>query len=512
MEVMRGKMLAGLASLAFAAGAFANDTYTRVAFLDGLQEVPPNNTGARGYATFQINPDTNTVNYRIAFSGLSAPETAAHVHGVAGPGVNAGVLFALPAGNPKVGSFTYAEAMQNDLLNGRMYVNIHTAAIPTGEIRGQIVSMVADLDGGQETPPVATPARGVGLFNINTATNQMEYYIIYGGLGSPETAAHIHGYQPHGLAAGVVHPLPSANPKVGTWNYPQAEEQRILDGMTYVNIHTAVNGPGEIRGQIVSSVNPMDSLQETPPIPGAAAAGGGGLVAFNRATNTLTYDMRHQGLLSAQTAAHIHGFAAPGASAGVLHNIGVGARMLGTWAFGAGAATNVFNGLTYFNVHTVGNAPGEIRGQIREGDLLPDCPVILAQPTDVTAAAGATVSFAPVLHPDTPGPLNFQWRRNGTDIPPGQPRFSGQNTANLTINPVDPADEGTYDVVITNGCGKPTISAGATLDVTGCDSIDFNGDGLFPDNTDLEDFLSVFGGGPCSTGTCGDIDFNNDGL
>ena len=45
-----------------------------------------------------------------------------------------------------------------------------------------------------------------------------------------------------------------------------------------------------------------------------------------------------------------------------------------------------------------------------------------------------------------------------------------------------------------------------------CDSIDFNGDGLFPDNQDLEDFLSVFGGGSCSTGTCGDIDFNNDGL
>ncbi|HYF15167.1 MAG TPA: hypothetical protein VD971_08875 [Phycisphaerales bacterium] len=46
----------------------------------------------------------------------------------------------------------------------------------------------------------------------------------------------------------------------------------------------------------------------------------------------------------------------------------------------------------------------------------------------------------------------------------------------------------------------------------GCDTIDFNGDGLFPDNQDLEDFLSVFGGGPCSTGTCGDIDFNNDQL
>lgn len=45
-----------------------------------------------------------------------------------------------------------------------------------------------------------------------------------------------------------------------------------------------------------------------------------------------------------------------------------------------------------------------------------------------------------------------------------------------------------------------------------CDSIDFNGDGLFPDTQDIDDFLSVFSGGPCSTGTCGDIDFNNDGL
>ncbi|MFO0830402.1 MAG: hypothetical protein U0637_01035 [Phycisphaerales bacterium] len=46
-----------------------------------------------------------------------------------------------------------------------------------------------------------------------------------------------------------------------------------------------------------------------------------------------------------------------------------------------------------------------------------------------------------------------------------------------------------------------------------CDSIDFNNDGLFPDTADIDDFLSVFSGGQCSTGPgCGDIDFNNDGL
>ncbi len=49
--------------------------------------------------------------------------------------------------------------------------------------------------------------------------------------------------------------------------------------------------------------------------------------------------------------------------------------------------------------------------------------------------------------------------------------------------------------------------AGAT-----CDSIDFNGDGLFPDDNDVIDFLAVFAGGTCSTGLCGDIDFNNDEL
>lgn len=49
----------------------------------------------------------------------------------------------------------------------------------------------------------------------------------------------------------------------------------------------------------------------------------------------------------------------------------------------------------------------------------------------------------------------------------------------------------------------------------GCDSIDFNNDGLFPDTTDIDDFLSVFSGGPCSTAPvpgCNDIDFNNDSL
>jgi hypothetical protein len=66
---------------------------------------------------------------------------------------------------------------------------------------------------------------------------------------------------------------------------------------------------------------------------------------------------------------------------------------------------------------------------------------------------------------------------------------------------------GLYDYTTPGHSYDNFVLAGTT-----CDSIDFNGDGLFPDNQDIEDFFSVFGGGTCSTGTCGDIDFNNDGL
>ncbi len=47
---------------------------------------------------------------------------------------------------------------------------------------------------------------------------------------------------------------------------------------------------------------------------------------------------------------------------------------------------------------------------------------------------------------------------------------------------------------------------------TACNDIDFNNDTLFPDTADIDDFLNVFSGGPCSSVLCDSIDFNNDGL
>lgn len=132
-------------------------------------------------------------------------------------------------------------------------------AIGAGTAGATVYEYCATIDGLQETPPVATPASGTGTFTIDTDANTLSYNITYSGLIGTETAAHIHGYCGPGVPCGVVHPLPAGNPKVGVWDYPEANEADILAGLTYVNIHTDFRPGGEIRGQILECpVTPTD--------------------------------------------------------------------------------------------------------------------------------------------------------------------------------------------------------------------------------------------------------------
>jgi hypothetical protein len=135
---------------------------------------------------------------------------------------------------------------------------------------------------------------------------------------------------------------------------------------------------------------------------------------------------------------------------------------------------------------------------------------ITTNPTNATVSEGQAANFSVVA---TGASLQYQWQRNSVNLP-ADPRYSGIQSASLTISNAQSADQGTYRCVVTGLCGAVN-STGATLTVTpaGCDSIDFNNDGLFPDTADIDDFLSVFSGGPCSNDPlCNDIDFNNDGL
>ena len=92
-----------------------------------------------GSLTATFDTSTNTLTYHATYTGLTGPATAAHFHGPAAPGANAGpqVPVAKPA-SPIDGSAALSPAQARDLLAGKWYFNVHTAANPGGEIRGQV--------------------------------------------------------------------------------------------------------------------------------------------------------------------------------------------------------------------------------------------------------------------------------------------------------------------------------------------------------------------------------------
>jgi hypothetical protein len=133
-------MLATLAlgaAVAFAGPAFADKMK---AALDGKAEVPPNASAGKGTADIDYDAASKKLSWKVTYSGLSGPATAAHFHGPAEAGKNAGVAVAIPnaTSSPVEGSATLTDAQAADLMAGKYYVNIHTAANPGGEIRGQV--------------------------------------------------------------------------------------------------------------------------------------------------------------------------------------------------------------------------------------------------------------------------------------------------------------------------------------------------------------------------------------
>ena len=133
------------AALAWAAAAplaaTAAETVAFSATLSGAAEVPVNVSPATGSLEAMLDKGTNELTWKVTFNGLSGPATMAHFHGPAMPGANAGV--ALPfasAVSPVEGKATLTAEQVADLMAGKWYANVHTAAHPGGEIRGQLMA------------------------------------------------------------------------------------------------------------------------------------------------------------------------------------------------------------------------------------------------------------------------------------------------------------------------------------------------------------------------------------
>ena len=139
-------LLAGLSLIAIMTSCIGTTNVNYTAALLGINEVPPvttsSNTSAAVTATLDLKTGQLLVNG--TYSYLSGQVTAQHIRGPAGAGAIGPIVFTLTntataAQGKFEGMFTLSASQINDLNNGLYYINLETAANPSGEVRGQLI-------------------------------------------------------------------------------------------------------------------------------------------------------------------------------------------------------------------------------------------------------------------------------------------------------------------------------------------------------------------------------------
>lgn len=136
----RSLLLAGLAVVW--AGAASAATVKYHATLNAASEVPPTKSTGSGDATASLDTTTHELTYDVTFQGFSSDVTAAHIHGPAEAGKNAGVVVPLGTApkSPIHGSAKLTPEQEQQLAAGMYYVNIHSKNFPSGAVRGQLTA------------------------------------------------------------------------------------------------------------------------------------------------------------------------------------------------------------------------------------------------------------------------------------------------------------------------------------------------------------------------------------
>jgi hypothetical protein len=400
---------------------------TLIADLSGDNQVPALTSSGSGFASFTVSPDETSIAYRL-YANDTVGVTQAHIH-IAASNENGPVAaFLFGPADPAVdadGLLAEGTIMASDLVasagfdgtmtqflsalrSGGAYVNLHTAANPPGELRGQIRPAARHLgtsiSGENQNPPLMLDSSGYAGLTISADDSSVGYRL-YADNTTGVTQAHIHlgGPGENGPVAaflfGFADPAVDSDGLLASGTITEgdlvasagfdASMGQFLDalrsGGAYVNLHTVAHPPGELRGSIHSSAFNFgaglsgDNL--IPPAPGQ----GSGFAAFstNGSQDAVNYRVLTHGVEKI-TQAHIHLGAADENGPVIAFLFGfdaAGVTPNGTLTRGTLSASDLIAagdfdgsmeqlvdhlraGTAYVNVHTMANPAGAVRGQI----------------------------------------------------------------------------------------------------------------------------------------------------
>ena len=236
-----------------------------IATMNAPSEVPApagDVSGARGAftATATQSGTGAALEWQMTFSGLTGPGTAAHIHvatrGQAGP---VAVPLCGPCTSPASGTATVDATVLAALQSGGAYVNVHTDTNKAGEIRGQVgmnapVAQRAHVAAGGAEAQGQRQAcrRHVRRHRHDGGDDRLRRVAAhFARLTGRAVAAHIHIGRA-GRAGPVAVALcgPCRSGQRGTRAVNAATLAALEAGRAYVNVHTARNPAGEIRGQL----------------------------------------------------------------------------------------------------------------------------------------------------------------------------------------------------------------------------------------------------------------------
>lgn len=249
-----------------------------IAVLSGLQEVPKIDTKAKGFVRAVLKKNKLKVTgWFKKLEGKFAKDVGAHIHlGMAGR--NGEVVFTL---NPKLSckkrsgeflkcdnDFHLTDEQVRDLKDRRYYINIHSEAYLSGELRGQLLPkshryFLVNLAGENEVPPVTTDGKGTLVAELNNFNLTVSGS--FDNLSSPIAFNILGGAHIHKGAAGVNGPvvfvlhlnpdeddlgaiLPASR---NVYALTCKQEKTLKNKKFYVNIHSENHPGGELRAQIL---------------------------------------------------------------------------------------------------------------------------------------------------------------------------------------------------------------------------------------------------------------------